>query len=352
MRLHVALSGGVDSSVAALLLAKQFGKQNVVGVHMANWAPNARCQEESWNDVQRVADQIGIACTRVSCEREYWIDVFEPMLDAYTRGLTPNPDVACNRSVKFGALLDKIPGTLATGHYVSLARRKQVKLIARPFDLSKDQSYYLSTVDPSVWDRIIFPLAGLTKPVVREIARQNQLLTAEKPDSQGLCFVDQKEYGQNGFTKFLGEYIEPKPGPIYTYFDRTTVLGTHSGLYTHTIGQRVRASIPQSTHPGKWFVCGKDEESNALIIARSAPLSRRVYVDMTWHKPPDPASVLHAQHRSLQKPLEINRFKLEGESTQFEFAGLSQSVAPGQYLVVYENNAVIGAGIILHADTT
>lgn len=397
----VAMSSGVDSSTAAALLAQRYASfpassssspGRVRGVFMANWSSTARCAEADWTDVRRVCAQLGIPCERVSFEREYWQDVFEPMVDMYRRGLTPNPDVGCNRHVKFGALINhlarKYKGKdsgkkwwLATGHYARVARHRasgEVHLL-RPRHLPKDQSYYLAAVSArTVFPRVLFPLARHTKPQVRSLARAAfHLPTADKPDSQGLCFVSQEH---NTFRHFLDEYLPPAPGNFVVRRLRadgsveTRIVGTHQGIWHATIGQKSGLSLPQGDPAtrGVWYVQGKDPAANEIVLVRGnahpSLFARRLRVaSFEWLgglPPPalqellsgtSAAPQLHVQYRSLQapEPVQSIAFARNEEDTaaetyavDVEFTTPRRAVAPGQYLVVYSGDRVLGSGII------
>ncbi|ODQ67842.1 5-methylaminomethyl-2-thiouridylate-methyltransferase, partial [Nadsonia fulvescens var. elongata DSM 6958] len=263
--IYVAMSSGVDSSTTAALMAQKYPGR-VSGIFMNNWNSTSKCAEADWNDVQRVASFLGIPCRRVNFEKDYWLEVFEPMLEGYRNGYTPNPDVGCNRHIKFGALFEFLKQQtkknnknwwLATGHYAKVLKHNPtgVSHLLRPVDMNKDQSYYLSTVDPIALAKLLFPMAQYTKPEIRTIAAKFQLPTAFKPDSQGLCFVSNEH---NHFKDFLAEYIQSKPGDII--LQDGTVVGTHQGLWTATVGQKPPGlSMPQGNpkYKGSWFVCDK-----------------------------------------------------------------------------------------------
>ncbi|KAJ3865541.1 tRNA-specific 2-thiouridylase [Lentinula novae-zelandiae] len=265
------MSGGVDSSVTARLLANQ--DYDLSAIFMRNWdtrdesGTDKGCEwEKDWDDVQRVCKSLGIPCTMIDLSREYWNRIFQPALDVWESGSTPNPDVWCNREIKFGALLERLPvdpitGTswFATGHYA----RKRWSPNGRPQllsakDQTKDQSYYLSSISEQGLARALFPLGEITKVEVRELARKYQLATAEKPESMGLCFV-----GERGkFSQFLSK---PNPGPI---IDSTMqkVIGQHEGLWTYTIGENAKVA----GQPFKMFVSHKDPTKNAIYVVPSS----------------------------------------------------------------------------------
>lgn len=351
-KIYVGMSSGVDSSTAAAWLCSHFGKDRVRGIFMNNWSSTARCAERDWMDVQKVCDFIGIDRCRVDFSQDYWIDVFEPLVTAYRRGLTPNPDVSCNRFVKFGALIEHLRKSdpdfrfLATGHYSGILDG----LLCRPIDSQKDQSYYLSTVNPEALKNVIFPLAHTSKPAVRQLAKSIGLPTASKKDSQGLCFVEQND---KHFSDFLEEYIEPQRGPVVTTDGK--VVGEHKGLWSATIGQRTSIAMPQADPMtrGKWFVCDKRPKENALVITRGHD-SDYLYSSIVrcksflWHS--SPKSPITVQYRSLQVPVDVTSLTENEEGLEVTLAERRRGIAPGQNLVVYEGPKVIGAGLISSTD--
>ncbi|KZT23973.1 5-methylaminomethyl-2-thiouridylate-methyltransferase [Neolentinus lepideus HHB14362 ss-1] len=279
------MSGGVDSSVAAKLLADQ--DYDLSAVFMRNWdtrdesGTDKGCEwEKDWEDVQRVCKMLDLPCRMVDLSREYWTRVFEPSLHLWESGATPNPDVWCNREVKFGALLDRLaPQTqwLATGHYArkewtqsltpassdspelySMRVRPQ---LLRAADRHKDQTYYLSSIKEASLRRALFPLGDLTKPEVRAMAKRYDLPTAEREESMGICFVGEKRK----FNEFISQYVPPKPGDI---IDITTneIIGKHQGLWNYTIGQgaKVRGLL------SKAFVAKKDVENNVVYVVQGS----------------------------------------------------------------------------------
>jgi tRNA (5-methylaminomethyl-2-thiouridylate)-methyltransferase len=364
-RIFVAMSSGVDSSTTAALLAQEYPGQ-VAGVYMRNWSATAKCTEAEWNDVQKVCDTLKIPCQQVNFEPDYWTEVFEPMIQLYRSGLTPNPDVGCNRHIKFGSLVRHLESQttgnwwLATGHYAKVAQTSHGTMhLLRPKDLSKDQSYYLSTIMPNTLSRILFPLAQYKKPEVRELARKFHLPTASKPDSQGLCFVSQEH---NNFRNFLAEYVEPAPGDVVTENGR--VVGKHDGIWHATIGQRSGVSMPQGDAEckGVWYISDKNIEKNQLVIVRGANhpslfFSGASSSKFRWLGPDIDLSdigSLRAQYRSLQdygNPIRSldcsNHPGVDSVSTvKIEFENPVRAVAPGQYLVVYQGDRVVGSGMI------
>ena len=267
IRVVVGMSGGVDSSVSALLLKQQ--GYDVVGVFMKNWDDTDDAgvctATEDYEDVKKVADKIGIPYYSINFEKEYWHRVFEYFLNEYKKGRTPNPDVMCNSQIKFKSFLefamDLDADYIAMGHYAKTVKDANgVTHMMRPKDGNKDQTYFLSQLNQDQIKKVIFPLANLTKPQVREIALANGLATAKKKDSTGICFI-----GERNFRKFLSEFLPAKSGKMVTPDGK--VVGEHAGLMYYTIGQRQGlglGSTKESTDP--WFVVGKDLKKNELIV--------------------------------------------------------------------------------------
>lgn len=357
-KIVVAMSSGVDSSVTAALYASKY--KNVQGIYMANWSQTAKCTEAEWNDVQKVCGQIGISCERVNFEKEYWNEVFLPMIDMYQRGLTPNPDVGCNREVKFGKLIEHLTlklGTsknwwLATGHYARISHSATESILSRGSNKAKDQSFYLSSIPYDALRRTLMPLGHYKKEEVRELARTFGLHTANKPDSQGLCFVSQEH---SNFRDFLNEYIPTKVGNIIT--EDGKVWGKHQGIWHATIGQRLGTSMPQGDprYSGVWFVSEKRVETNEIIIVRGRDnaklFKRNAYVtgwrwlgngEMKCH-----GDKLNVQYRSLQTPNKLSGFDFHGkDSLTLEFDEKQRALAPGQNIVLYNDDRVLGCGVL------
>ena len=374
----VAMSSGVDSSVCAALYAAAKRYLNVRGLYMSNWSQSASCTERDWKDVKLVCEQLGIECDRVNFEADYWSSVFEPMIENYRLGLTPNPDVGCNKHVKFGKLAqyltekyqdDEKKGSkwwLVTGHYARVMQDSTTGEyhLLRGLSTRKDQSYYLSSIPSLILPRVIFPLGHYLKSQTRAMATHFNLHVKNKPDSQGLCFVNPT---QSNFRDFLNEYIEPNPGDIVT--EDGHVWGHHKGLWHATIGQKSSVSMPQGdpNYKGVWFVADKDVDKNQLIIVRGHDHPRlyksRVCVtgvDWVYDESKvaklDPREV-EFQHHSLSKPTKLKDWKVSHKGTNGGTAGsgavvevqLAESVralAPGQAGVFYRGNQVLGGGVI------
>ena len=265
MRIVVGMSGGVDSSVAALLL-KRAGHE-VIGVFMNNWEEedeNGVCtSERDWADVRAVCARIGIPYYSVNFAKEYYERVFTHFLDEYRRGRTPNPDVLCNREIKFSAFLrfaeELGADKLATGHFARIGEANGEYTLLRAADENKDQTYFLYQIGQEALSMAMFPVGGLTKPEIRAIAREAGLPVSEKKDSTGVCFI-----GERNFKKFLSGYLPAQPGEMVT--PEGKVVGRHDGLMYYTLGQRRGLGIGGSGDGRRWFVVGKDLANNRLIV--------------------------------------------------------------------------------------
>ena len=267
----IGMSGGVDSSVAAILLKEQ--GYNVVGLFMRNWDstinndylgnPNLDhdiCpQEEDYNDALEVCKKIGIPLHRVDFVKEYWDNVFQYFLDELSKGRTPNPDVMCNKYIKFDLFIKKAlelgADYIATGHYARIIDGR----LARAKDLNKDQSYFLAYVEKSQFKNVLFPIGELEKSEVRDIAKKYDLITANKKDSTGICFI-----GERNFSKFLENYLPNQPGKIIN-IETKEEMGEHIGLMYYTIGQRRGLNLGGNDE--KTYVVSKDLANNILYVA-------------------------------------------------------------------------------------
>lgn len=266
----VGMSGGVDSSVSAYLLKEQ--GYNVIGLFMHNWEESmgGHCTaEEDYEDVKRVCGKIGIPYYTVNFSREYYERVFKHFLEEYEKGRTPNPDVLCNREIKFGPFLEyaiKIGADyIATGHYCKTVEKDGLFYLLKSADKNKDQTYFLNQLNQDQLSRVIFPLADIIKPKVREIAREQGFSTAEKKDSTGICFI-----GERNFREFLANYLPAKEGKIMTLNKK--VVGTHSGVIYYTVGQRKGFGIGgiAGGNTGRWFVVDKDVRNNILYVEQGS----------------------------------------------------------------------------------
>ncbi|SCU91486.1 LAFA_0F04038g1_1 [Lachancea sp. 'fantastica'] len=374
----VAMSSGVDSSVAAALFA-EFPKAQ--GIYMQNWSATEDtvgpgkefCHERDWKDVEKVGKHLGLPVDRVNFEQDYWQDVFEPMLQGYQQGLTPNPDVGCNKFIKFGKLkahLDSKLGNnnywLVTGHYAQAldSISSGETHLLRAFYKPKDQSYYLSQIPRTILPNLCFPMGVLTKPEVRQMANELELPTANKRDSQGICFVANSQH--NKFKSFLQQYLPAQSGDIITQ-DETNgskiVWGQHTGLWNYTIGQKIGLSMPQGDprYTGAWFVARKLQDTNEIVICRGRdnPMLFSNRLKITKFEPlGDSDDVFHVltetvkdreiriQYRSLQDPILVTSIsRMEGD-IELVLNEPQRAMAPGQYCTIYHQERIMGSGII------
>lgn len=349
MRVVVGMSGGVDSAVSALLLKEQ--GYDVVGVFMKNWEEqdeNGVCTAESdWRDVQDVCEQIGIPYYSVNFAREYRDRVFSLFLSEYQKGRTPNPDVLCNREIKFKAFLDFAmqlgAEKMATGHFV---QTDEAGHLLRGADENKDQSYFLYMIHRQQLQKSIFPVGGKTKQEVRLLAEKYGLPVSKKKDSTGVCFI-----GERDFKAFLQGFLPAQPGQMVT--PQGEVVGKHDGLMYYTLGQRRGLGIGGRGDGRSFFVVDKDLKKNRLIVAQGEdhPLlySRAALADQaTFVCDPLPENTpvhLTAKFRYRQKDQGCTVTRV-GENLHFVFDEPQRAVTPGQSAVLYDGNICLGGGII------
>ncbi|QGT78284.1 tRNA 2-thiouridine(34) synthase MnmA [Guyparkeria halophila] len=353
-RIMVGLSGGVDSSVAALLL-KEAGYR-VEGLFMKNWEgddDDEYCAaKEDMLDAMAVADKLGIDFHYVNFAGEYWDRVFEHFLHEYQAGRTPNPDILCNREIKFRAFLDHARAlgadAIATGHYARRLDDATGVHLARGVDANKDQSYFLHALSRDQVGSAYFPVGELEKPRVREIAAAHDLITADKKDSTGICFI-----GERRFADFLKTYLPAQPGPIETLEGER--LGTHQGLMYHTIGQRQGLGIGGTKAHGDapWYVVGKDLESNTLLVAQGknhpALFADRLEAEQVhWIEPPPTDRPLTAKIRYRQ-PDQAVRIEQTGDRLIASFEEPQRAITPGQSVVFYDGDICLGGAVITRA---
>ncbi len=344
-RVIVGMSGGVDSSVSALLL-KQQGYE-VTGLFMKNWeetGPDGQCHAtQDYEDVAKVCDQIGIPYYTVNFAQEYWDRVFSLFIEELKLGYTPNPDVLCNREIKFKAFFEKAltlgADYIATGHY---AQTKDGRLLCST-DNDKDQTYFLYTVKDRILSQTLFPIGHLTKPEVRALALAHNLPTAEKKDSTGICFI-----GERKFSTFLNRYIAYQTGPFQTMDGRT--VGEHKGVAYYTIGQRKGLAIGG---PGDaWFVVAKDTARNIVFVEQGAdhPALYRDHLtatDISWvHAPPSLPLTCTAKIRYRQPSQECTIEKMEDGRLFVKFPSPQRAVTPRQSIVFYDERICLGGAII------
>ncbi len=353
VRVVVGMSGGVDSSVTALLLKRQ--GFDVVGVFMKNWDDTDEfgvcTAEEDAEDVRRVCSQIGIPCYTVNFEKEYYDKVFEYFLAEYRAGRTPNPDVMCNREIKFGEFLQKAlelgADAIATGHYARLELRGGKYELLRGVDSNKDQTYFLHALNQAQLSRAMFPIGHLQKPDVRKIAEEAGLFTAKKKDSTGVCFI-----GERNFKEFLSQYLPAKPGNMVDLVSGET-KGRHDGLMYYTLGQRQGLGIGGSGTGEPWFVASKDLETNTLYVVQGDAHHSLYSVGLTatgvnWISPDEPVSPVRcmAKFRYRQPDQGVTVTPLGGGEYRVEFDSPQKAITPGQAVVFYDGEVCLGGGTI------
>ncbi len=356
-RVIVGMSGGVDSSVSALLLLQQ-GYQ-VEGLFMKNWEEDDGTEyctaKEDLADAQAVCDKIGIKLHTANFAAEYWDNVFEHFLAEYKAGRTPNPDILCNREIKFKAFLDYAlslgADQIATGHY---ARRRDTgsrSELLKGLDPNKDQSYFLHAVGGEQLAKSLFPIGELEKPAVRAIAEQHGLATARKKDSTGICFI-----GERRFKDFLKQYLPAQPGSIETTDGK--VIGQHHGLMYHTIGQRQGLGIGgmRNAADDPWYVLDKDLTRNVLIVGQGNQhpwLFARALLtsEMFWVNPLDfplPRRLTaKVRYRQSDQPCTLEKIT---DGFRITFETPQRAVTPGQSVVLYDGEICLGGGVIESAE--
>jgi len=361
----VGLSGGVDSSVAALLLKEQ--GLNVSAIFMKNWNEDddeGYCPaEEDFADAQSIAAELEIPFHGVNFAPEYWDNVFAYFLSEYRAGRTPNPDILCNKEIKFKVFLEYAlsqgADKIATGHYARVKEENGQFYLLKGKDHNKDQSYFLYTLGQYPLSKTLFPLGELDKPHVRQLAEDNNLAIWDKKDSTGICFI-----GERDFSKFLSQYLPAQAGDMVT--PDGEVIGRHQGLMYHTLGQRKGLGIggrkSDSNKAGQpWFAAQKDLEKNQLIVVQGKdhPLlySKSLMAsDLHWvsgqapdtpfqctaktrYRQPDQACTVKSIELSENSPENSPCFMVEFETPQF-------AVTPGQSVVFYQGEICLGGGVI------
>lgn len=350
MKVVVGMSGGVDSAVSAYLLKKQ--GYDVVGLFMKNWDSNINndkegitddvCpQELDYRDAKSVCDELCIPLYRVDFIKEYWDDVFKYFLNELEKGRTPNPDIMCNKYIKFDLFKKEAKklgaDKIATGHYARLENGR----LLRGVDSNKDQTYFLSQVSKEQLEDVLFPIGDLTKPEVRKIAEDNHIPVYNKKDSTGICFIGERHYQQ-----FVSNYLKGKKGDIIDV-DTMRVVGTHKGLMNYTIGQRRNVGL--SGDEKRHYVCGKDSKSNTLYVA---------YGDDSKYLLSDEAIIEDMNYISDKKPTEAKakfRYRSEDIDVKIEYIDDNhikvkykdgKCVTPGQACVIYLGEECLMGGII------
>lgn len=349
-RVVVGMSGGVDSSVAALLLKEQ--GYDVIGIFMKNWDDTDEfgvcTATEDYEDVIKVCNDIGISYYAVNFEQQYWDKVFTYFLEEYKAGRTPNPDVMCNKEIKFKAFLDHAMSLgadfLATGHYAQVVETDNGVAMLRGKDENKDQTYFLNQLNQEQLQKVMFPIGSLDKSEVRLIAEKAGLATAKKKDSTGICFI-----GERNFKEFLSQYLPAQPGDMKTMDGE--VVGKHDGLMYYTIGQRHGLGIGGAGDP--WFVLGKDLADNALLVGQgfhndalySDSLTAIQISFATARNLPDTFSCT-AKFRYRQPDTDVTVHLGENNTATVTFAQPVRAITPGQAVVFYDGEECLGGGTI------
>ncbi len=349
-RVVVGMSGGVDSSVAALLLKQQ--GYDVVGIFMKNWDDtdeNGVCTAtEDYDDVIRVCNQLDIPYYAVNFEKQYWDKVFTYFLEEYKAGRTPNPDVMCNKEIKFKAFMEHAMSLgadyLATGHYARVHENKGKYEMLRGIDENKDQTYFLNQLSQDVLAKVMFPIGDIEKKKVRAIAEEAGLATAKKKDSTGICFI-----GERNFKEFLSEYLPAQPGNMETLDGE--VKGKHDGLMYYTLGQRQGLGIGGAGEP--WFVTGKNIEQNILYVGQGFH-HEALYSDgliasaANWTSGSAPAEsfTCTAKFRYRQDDSAVTVNPLENGTWKVTFHEPERAVTPGQAVVFYDDDVCLGGATI------
>lgn len=350
----VGMSGGVDSSVAALLL-KQAG-HHVEGVFMKNWEQDdtdTYCPASiDMADAQAVCDKLDIELHRVNFAEEYWERVFTHFLDEYKAGRTPNPDILCNKEIKFKAFLhyakQRGADAIATGHY---ARISPEKTLLKGLDTEKDQSYFLYALNEEQLSQSIFPIGELNKKSVRDIAQQAGFINHQKKDSTGICFI-----GERKFKTFLNDFLPAQPGNITTLDG--TVIGQHDGLMFYTIGQRQGLKIGGRKHAADapWYVVTKDQKNNTLIVTQGQnhpALYKQTLFTKKIHwinGAPNQFPLQVCAKTRYRQPDQACMISVVGENQyKIDFTEPQRAITPGQSIVFYQQATCLGGGIITHA---
>ena len=351
-RVVVGMSGGVDSSVAALLLKEQ--GYEVIGLYMLNWEEedeNGACTAvNDYEDVKRVCNLLDIPYYTVNFAQEYLDRVFSEFLEEYSRGRTPNPDVLCNREIKFGPFLEyaKKLGAdyIATGHYCRVKHDGDKTYLLKGVDDNKDQSYFLNALNQSQLESVLFPVGELNKNEVRKIASENNLVTATKKDSTGICFI-----GERRFRQFLQNYIPAKPGEFRTLDGK--VVGKHDGVMFYTLGQRKGLNIGGQVGGtnGRWFVIEKDVKNNIVYVSQgendklySKALTSN-FVNWIPEVPREKVFECKAKFRYRQPDQDV-KVTIRENDVLVEFKQKQRAVTPGQYVVFYDGDICLGGGKI------
>lgn len=353
-KIMVAMSGGVDSAVSALLLQKQ--GLDIAGMFMKNWEEDDRFDEcpatQDAADARAIAESLGIEIHTRNFAAEYWDNVFEEFLDEYRAGRTPNPDILCNREIKFKTFMQHAAALgadkIATGHYVRTDSKDGKSRLLRGRDHNKDQSYFLYAVGHEQLAKTLFPVGELEKPAVRDMAEEAGFSVYDKKDSTGICFI-----GERNFNEFLGQYIPAQPGEIRT--PEGTLIGQHQGLMFHTLGQRQGLGIGgvKGFPDAPWYVLHKDLENNVLYVAQGHEhpwlLSTELKAtQLAWVSGESPAEgqklTAKARYRQADQAASVTAISNDGMTLTFEQP--QRAITPGQSVVLYDGEVCLGGGII------
>ena len=359
LKVLVGLSGGVDSAIAAYIL-KQAG-HDVTCCFMRNWDSvlnndtlgnntlnNDICpQEEDYNDAKKVADRLGLELLRSDYIEEYWNYVFRNFIDEYEKGRTPNPDILCNKYIKFDYFLnfakEKGFDYIATGHYFKAVEDNGLRHYYKAADLNKDQSYFLAQVNRKALDQTLFPLADIDKSEVRRLAHELDLEIADKKDSTGICFI-----GERNFREFLKNYIPMKKGIIID-IDTLEQVGEHDGVYYYTIGQRKGFGV--GGNRGPYYCVGKDVERNILYLTS---ISNEDYLNsdsclvdnINWIEDIPEEMDMQCKFRYRQQDNPVHLKKVDDRSVVLTYPQKIKAVTPGQQAVFYKDGMLLGGGVI------
>lgn len=348
----VGISGGVDSAVAALKLTQQ--GYNVLGIFMKNWDEDDGTEDctatQDFEDAQRIAEVLGISLESINLAAEYWELVFTEFLDGYRAGLSPNPDVLCNKYIKFDLFYDAAATfdieTIATGHYAAARNTNGGFELHRPLDRSKDQTYFLQAVPKEQLDGVLFPLANVNKVEVRNLAKAAGLPVWDKKDSTGICFI-----GERRFKDFLLNYIDKQPGPIQTTTGE--IVGEHIGLSYYTIGQRKGMGVGgrRDTSEGAWYVLRKDHDSNSLIVTQDRNQlfgSKLTASEANWFVEVGEEFSCDAMIRFGAHPAQCE-VTCTDSTLSVKFDAPQLAIAPGQWIAFYEDSRCLGGAKIVSA---
>lgn len=364
-KVMIGLSGGVDSAVAAYLLIQQ--GYEVAGGFMRNWDSQVNndvlgnptinddvCpQEKDYQDAKKVADKLGIPLYRIDFIKEYWDYVFSYFLDEYKKGRTPNPDIFCNKYIKFETFrkfaFDNGFDMIAMGHYAKKIEKNGVFYLEKSFDRNKDQTYFLSQINYEQLKDCLFPLGDIDKTEVRRIAHELDLVVADKKDSTGVCFI-----GERNFKQFLNNYLPSKKGDIVDV-NSHKVVGHHDGVLYYTIGQRKGLGIGgiKGIDPKSWFVVAKDVKNNILYVSQGDDneylLSDRAIIsNINWINMPKPTNSMHVgcKFRYRQQDNFVTLKFIDDDIVELIYDEPIKSVTPGQAAVFYDGDVMLGGGII------